>query len=211
LFPGTTYAATNNGWMEKEVFINYFQKSFIKTTRPSPQNPILLVYDGHSSHINIQLVEIAKEHNVTVLLLPPHSSHLLQPIDSSVFKSIKTTYDQRLCAWIRNHKQQKLPRQELSKIVCEIWLQLDKNLIINGFKKAGIFPFNNSVIDRTQFDPLSLKRWDNHQTTINNTNLNNEAFTSQLMTVQNKNDNIYKASTNQMYIVEEKTTVNGNK
>ncbi|CAI6370860.1 unnamed protein product [Macrosiphum euphorbiae] len=24
LFPGTTYAATNNGWMEKEVFTNYF-------------------------------------------------------------------------------------------------------------------------------------------------------------------------------------------
>ncbi|CAI6370859.1 unnamed protein product [Macrosiphum euphorbiae] len=95
---------------------------------------------------------------MTILLLPPHSSHLLQPM--SVFKSIKTTYDQRLCTWIRNHKQQKLPRQELLKIVREIWLQLDKSIIINGFKKAGIFPFNNSVIDRTQFDPLSLKRWD---------------------------------------------------
>ncbi|XP_029348308.1 jerky protein-like [Acyrthosiphon pisum] len=92
LFPGTIYAATNNGWMEKEVFVNYFHKSFIKTTNPSPQNPILLIYDGLSSHINIQLVEIARANNVTILLLPPHSSHLLQPMDLSVFKSIKTSY-----------------------------------------------------------------------------------------------------------------------
>lgn len=56
LFPGTTYAATNNGWMEKEVFINYFEKSFIKTTAPSPGNPVLLIYDGHSSHIDLKLV-----------------------------------------------------------------------------------------------------------------------------------------------------------
>lgn len=129
------------------------------------------MYDIHSSHINIELVEIAREHNVTILLLPPHSSHLLQPMDFYVFKSIKITYDHGWGAWIRNHQQQKLPRQELSKIVCAIWFQLDKNIIINGFKKAGIFPFDNSVIDRTQFNPLCLKRWDDHQTTIKNIDL----------------------------------------
>lgn len=167
MFPNTTFAATNNGWMEKEVFINYFEKSFLKTTNPSPKNPVLLIYNGHSSHIDIKLVEIAVRNNVTILLLPPHSSHLLQPMDLSVFKSIKNTWDQSLCTWTRNHKQQKLPKKELSKLICEIWLKLDKQIIINGFKKAGIYPFNRFVIDRKNFDPLSLKRWDTYQSENN--------------------------------------------
>lgn len=193
LFPGTTFAATNNGWMEKEVFINYFEKSFIKTTNPSEINPVLLIYDGHSSHIDIKLVEIAKQNNITILLLPPHSSHLLQPMDLTVFKSIKTTWDQRLCSWTRNHKQQKLPKQELSKIICDIWIQLDKNIIINGFKKSGIYPFNSMVIDRTQFDPLSLKRWDDtHQQKVSESNDIEKC----------------KASTSQLHIIEEQTMSN---
>jgi len=87
-FAGTTYAATNNGWMEKEVFLNYFEKSFLKTTSPSPENPILLIYDGHLSHVDLSLMEMAVKNNVTILLLPPHSSHLLQPMDLAVFKSV---------------------------------------------------------------------------------------------------------------------------
>ncbi|KAJ8896724.1 hypothetical protein PR048_002069 [Dryococelus australis] len=31
-YPNTSYAATPNGWMETEVFINYFQRTFITYT-----------------------------------------------------------------------------------------------------------------------------------------------------------------------------------
>lgn len=159
-FAGTTYTETNNGWMEKEVFLNYFEKSFLKTTNPSPENPILLIYDGHSSHVDLTLMEMAVKNNVTILLLPPHSSHLLQPMDLAVFKSIKTTWDQRLCTWSRHHQGQKLPKAELSRIICEIWENMDIQIIKNGFRKSGIYPFNKYVIERERFDPLSLSRWD---------------------------------------------------
>lgn len=33
--------------------------------------------------------------------------------------------------------------------------------IKNGFRKAGIHPYNKFVIERERFDPLSLSRWDN--------------------------------------------------
>jgi len=102
-FPGTTYAATTNGWMERDVFLNYFEKSFLITAQPTLYNPVLLIYDGHSSHVDLKLIEIAINNNVTILLLPPHSSHLLQPMDLAVFKSVKTTWDQRLCTWNRHH------------------------------------------------------------------------------------------------------------
>jgi len=159
-FPGTTYAATTNGWMEKEVFYNYFEKSFIKNTNPTPENPVLLIYDGHSSHVDLKLIDTAIKNNVTIMLLPPHSSHLLQPLDLAIFKSIKNEWDKILCCWCRNHQGQKLPKSELSKIICNIWTKLDPQIIKNGFRKSGIYPFNRSVVERSKFDPLKLSRYD---------------------------------------------------
>jgi len=57
--PVTTFAATKHGWMEKEVFYNYFEKSIIKSTNPIPENPVFLIYDGHSSHVDLKLIYTA--------------------------------------------------------------------------------------------------------------------------------------------------------
>lgn len=100
-------------------------------------------------------------------------------MDLAVFKSVKTTWDQRLCTCNRQHYGKKLPKQELSKIICNIWATLDEKIIQNGFKKAGIYPYNYYTIDPSQFDPLSLSRWNlsntvvTDQTDINHPSTNN--------------------------------------
>jgi hypothetical protein len=53
-FPDTTYAATQNGWMETDVFVNYLENSFIPNA--TKHRPILLIYDGHSTHINERVI-----------------------------------------------------------------------------------------------------------------------------------------------------------
>lgn len=60
--------------MERDVYLNYFEKSFINTVQPSPDNPVLIIYDGHSSHIDLKVIEIAINNNVTILLLPPQTT-----------------------------------------------------------------------------------------------------------------------------------------
>lgn len=84
------------GW-KLQFFFNYIEKSFIPFTNPSAENPILLIHDVHASHVSLNLIEMAKKNHLTIILLPPtHSSHLLQPLDLSVFKLLKNTWDQRL-------------------------------------------------------------------------------------------------------------------
>ncbi|KAJ8935808.1 hypothetical protein NQ318_023362 [Aromia moschata] len=95
-YPGTVYAATKNGWMETEVFTNYFLKTILRTI--GEQRPVLITqtsvtYDGHSTHISLALIERAIQENITILKLPPHTSHLLQPLDLAVFKPFKTKWD----------------------------------------------------------------------------------------------------------------------
>ena len=45
--------------------------------------------DNHESHISIPLIELAIANNVCLLGLPPHTTHILQPLDVGVFGPLK--------------------------------------------------------------------------------------------------------------------------
>lgn len=159
-FPGSTFAATSKGWMESSVFLNYFEYSFVKAAKPSAENPVLLIYDGHATHISLKLAKLAVKKHVTILLLPPHSSHLLQPLDLAVFKSIKSSWDEYLCKRLRQQGCQKISKRLMTIKIGELWNSLDTDIIKSGFRKAGIFPFNKDVIPKEHFDQLTLERWE---------------------------------------------------
>ncbi|KAB0790628.1 hypothetical protein PPYR_14930, partial [Photinus pyralis] len=159
-YPGTTYAATPNGWMQSaDVFERYIEGAFVQAI--GSERPVLLVYDGHVTHISLAVIEKAENAGITILKLPPHSSHVLQPLDLSVMKAIKNKWDPDLVKWQRKNIGVKLPKAEFSKMIGQIWNDIPPLIITNGFRKAGIFPIDNSVIPEDMYDPEALKRWKN--------------------------------------------------
>ena len=70
-------------------FFKWFQ--FFVAQIP-PQTPVLLLYDSHSSHISSEIIDYAVLHEITIVCLPAHASHLLQPLDVAVFKSFKSLF-----------------------------------------------------------------------------------------------------------------------
>lgn len=161
-FPGTTYAASKKGWMETDIFRNYFMKTLIPFL--GEKRPQLIIYDGHATHIDIDIISKAIEENITILKLPPHSSHLLQPLDLSVFKALKVKWDSKLITWQRQHVGHKLPKKLFSQFLGETWMQIEAEVIQNGFRKGGIIPFNKHVVTQDKFDPAALKRWNQRNT-----------------------------------------------
>lgn len=156
-YPGITYTATANGWMETKTFVNYFQRTFLKNI--PKERPVVLIYDGHSSHTSIGLVEKAIQAGVVILKLPAHTSHLLQPMDLSVFKPLKQQYDEAIIKWQRKNYGKKLPKSVFSTIISQVWKELSEEVIKNGFRKAGIFPFCDSVIPKDKFDIEVLNKF----------------------------------------------------
>lgn len=53
------------------------------------QNPLVL-YDSYSSHLQPSVLHTIKQHGIVTLALSSHFSHLLQPLDVSVFPSLKS-------------------------------------------------------------------------------------------------------------------------
>jgi len=48
----------------------------------------MLIFDGHGSHITVPFLEYCEEHNIVPFCLPPHSTHLLQPLDIGCFQAL---------------------------------------------------------------------------------------------------------------------------
>lgn len=155
-YPNTSYAVSENGWMESDIFFNYFKKTFLKSC--GEERPILLIYDGHLTHIDERTIRCAIENKITIKL-PPHSSHILQPMDLAVFKSLKSAWDVKVTQQQRSSQGKKISKRDFSCLVSEVWKETSPNLLVSGFRKAGIYPFSREVINMTQYDPQAYDRY----------------------------------------------------
>ena len=86
--------------MESEAFINWF-KFLIKCIDSSGKRDFMfhlifnifylllddkiLFLDGHNSHISVEVINLAIQNKITLICLIPHSTHVLQPLDVSMF------------------------------------------------------------------------------------------------------------------------------
>ena len=87
---GARYCCNESGWMTEFTFEKWFLEVFLPLTKEEAgDEPRLLIFDGLNSHISYNVAKQAKDNNVHLLVLPPHSSHALQPLDVLVFKSTK--------------------------------------------------------------------------------------------------------------------------
>ena len=69
--PGTAFHYTKKGWINQELYIAWFQ--FFLSNIP-PTWPVLLIEDGHASHLSIAVIEIARANGVHMLCLPAHTT-----------------------------------------------------------------------------------------------------------------------------------------
>ena len=84
------YARSPSGWIDSELFLSWLKKIFLKYV--VLDRPVLLLTDGHKSHINLDVIDICSENNIILFCLLPHTTHALQPLDVAVFKSRKDRF-----------------------------------------------------------------------------------------------------------------------
>ena len=57
--------------MDGDLFATWLQVVFVPGVAHLPE-PVLLLLDGHSSHISLENAEICHESDILVYCLPPH-------------------------------------------------------------------------------------------------------------------------------------------
>jgi hypothetical protein len=82
---------TESGWKNDKVCATWFTKGFIPLVKPhrDTSTPYTLIYDSHNSHVTLERIDLALEHNIILFCLLPHTIHCLQPCDVSGFNPLK--------------------------------------------------------------------------------------------------------------------------
>jgi hypothetical protein len=140
-YNGVKRYESENAFVTRDIFTKYLREVIIPHVAHMRQNfqdatlRAFVIFDGHKSHLCQLAKAICAQNNITLYLLPPHSSHLCQPLDRGYFRSLKSCYARQ-------------PRMEgLSKIssMCErIYGAYQASSVIltvwNSWKASGFVP-----------------------------------------------------------------------
>ena len=112
-YKGTVISKSDNGWITTEIFKNWFYKFCEMVT----QRPLILVYDGHVTHVSYEVVKKAREENISIIKLPPHTTDRLQPLDVSCFKPLQTRWDQAVHKFQAENSAKKLSNSDFTYLL----------------------------------------------------------------------------------------------
>jgi hypothetical protein len=101
--PGPIHACHTSWWILSEIFFSQWFLHFIKHTKPTQEDPVILLLDGHYSHKEPGGHYFSSNHSDIICLLP-HRSHEMQPRDKSFMGALKTFYCQETEKWLVSHQ-----------------------------------------------------------------------------------------------------------
>ena len=131
---------SDNGWTNDDLGFEWLQGMFEKHTSETAGRYCLLILDGHSSHATANFDHFCMERRIIPLYMPPHSSHLLQPLDISCFAPLKHYYGQKIRERAQNGIHT-IDKVDFLSIYTKVHTHaFSKANILSGFAAAGLIP-----------------------------------------------------------------------
>ena len=145
----TAYSVSRSGWMEDYVLESWFKMRFVKwLDLKEIQRPVMLIFDGHGSHITYHMAQIAQENGVCLYCLPPHTSSKLQPLDVGVYAPLKKWWRSILDNFYSESRLHTVTKAVFPSLLKKLFSKLEERPgnIVNAFAACGLCPFNKHAI-----------------------------------------------------------------
>lgn len=144
---------SDSGYINEELFLKWLEH-FNKFKIPGR---VLLIMDNHGSHTSLQALEFCQRNQIELLGLPPHSTHVLQPLDRTFFKSLKANYHRKATEWMQRNPTQTLSKVRFNPIFCEAFnTAATVACAVKGFACTGIMPFSEDIVPLEKLSPAVL-------------------------------------------------------
>ncbi|KAK3086373.1 hypothetical protein FSP39_017497 [Pinctada imbricata] len=149
---GTALEYTKSGWMNAETF-----KKFIihhLSRHAVSERPIVLLIDSVSSHIDMEVFQLAIENQIELYRIIPNATHLMQPLDKGVFGPLKKAWSQGTREYYRENPGCKINKANFAQKLKDTYMMFYKPLtVINSFKASGIYPVDSSAVSDDDLRP----------------------------------------------------------
>jgi hypothetical protein len=176
-----SFASSSTGWMTTELFtiwardivaqISWYRQQDLPAELR--QEWIVIVLDGHVSRFNFQACHLLNWARIGVLLLPPHSTHVTQPVDVGLTAPVKTAFKSKLTDSLRgsivldlsgHDARQPLKKNCADELRCKLVAAFLHGIqagctvpnIRSAWEKSGLCPFcperalNSQFVVRTE-------------------------------------------------------------
>lgn len=155
--PGSVlYMNQKSAYINAHIFFEWLKTHFLPR---KPPGTVLLILDGHASHCNsVEMLEFAAENDICLFTLPSHTTHYLQTLDRSVFKSLKLFYYEACRVWLKRNPGRRLTRLQFGELLSTAWSKAATfENATAGFRATGVYPFNRSAVPDYAFVGIDNK------------------------------------------------------
>ena len=143
------FASSANGWSSNAFGLDWLRRVFERYTAPTAgHRRRLLLVDGHNSHMNLQFVEECDKLRIILIILPPHSTHRLQPLDVGLFGPLSTRYTNKLNMLMFNSLGLvNVSKRLFWQLFWPAWQEaFTPDNIASAWKATGFFPFHPPAV-----------------------------------------------------------------
>jgi hypothetical protein len=141
--PKWHFSTSKSGWTSDSYAYEWLTAVFEPQTRPSQAGARrLLVLDGHGSHMTAKVIAYCMENEIGLLVLPHHCSHVLQPLDVSVFAPLKRALAVETDLVARLDPGRVARTEWTQMCIRAIEKAFTSSNIVNGWKATGLQPLS---------------------------------------------------------------------
>jgi hypothetical protein len=146
-FTRDSLACNPSGYSNNQLCLHWLQVIFEPLSRPeNPEQWRLLVMDGSATHLSDTISSFLKKHRIAKLVMPPQSTHKLQPLDVACFAPLKYAYKALAREQVSLGIYSMLSDDFISLFLEAHHTAMTEKNILSGFRKTGLHPFNEDAV-----------------------------------------------------------------
>ncbi|KAJ8312951.1 hypothetical protein KUTeg_010324 [Tegillarca granosa] len=177
---------SSTGWSNTEIL------GYIPNREPGEH--LLLILDGHLSHVAVDLVEWAKSKDIVILILPAHTSHVLQPLEDTCYGPLEKIYN-NFCQKFIHTNSSCITSYDICGLACKAYTKaLVPDNLIAGFTKTGIYPLDKLACPSSLLVPSSAFTPEAHATNVPEKNDEDSTLDGPIATENNENTELSSES-----------------
>ena len=146
------YLCQWNSDSPSSAFSSWITNHFVK--KIPPLRPVVLLIDGHGSHIDYYVSQFCAENQILLFRFPPHTSHAVQPTDRVFFGAFKHNFSKELAKFTVQYPGVSITKRQFPFIFTRAYeLSCKMETVKSSFRATGIWPTDRMNVDHNLFNP----------------------------------------------------------
>ena len=147
----SAFSMTESGYMDTPSFYMWLANHFIPNI--PPVRPVVLLVDSHTSHIDLESFELARQNKIHIYALLKNATHLVQPADVGLFGTLKKTWYKNARRYSQTNPNSEINKKNFCVVFRTTWDEVMRpSLLVDAFRMSGVY-----LLDRAQMSNEKIK------------------------------------------------------